>query len=643
MKKIQKNAARFDNLKQDFLDDKKYSGTAEATLNGYRYDITRFLKFLSDEQLAVNEAGFKRYVIHLTDSGMTANSVNHYICSVKVFLYWCMEQDEIAPFKIKMVKAQETIKDVYTQGELCALIQPPKREDSFVVWRSWAIINFILGTAAREATVCEMQMQDISFDDRTITFRHLPKAKKDGSMSYLVRVYAGRTQDDKVITWCKTVTPPAGMGKKKAEKWVQEQAVLFEQQVTNGLVLDSDMLLDDLIDRWFEEYANKQLKAKTLYDYRRMRGRISAGLGHLKVSKIKPAHVMAFYNNLEEKGVRRDSTYTATKAILKLLPRGTRGELAKQAGIGQDTMRMVYAGKNVSRKTAEKVSAAVGLAFSKAFVERTKKDGKLNNNSVIRYQAMLSSIFKKGVQWGLINENPCSRAEHPKAEEIDVRVLTEEEISKLLDALSDAPPQYSVITQLALLLGARRGEICALRWSDIDFEKGTLSIKRTVQSIPGIGLVFNAPKTRRGKRCLRIGADCVELLQEYRRYQKVKRFRIGSAWVRKVTLENGKVVDNDMLFTKWNGEPMDPDIISTWFPKFLEAHDLPSIHLRSLRHSNASILIAAHVPITTVSGRLGHAQTSTTLNYYASAIQSADAAAADALEGVIRIRERAHA
>lgn len=218
---------------------------------------------------------------------------------------------------------------------------------------------------------------------------------------------------------------------------------------------------------------------------------------------------------------------------------------------------------------------------------------------------MLSSIFKKGVQWGLINENPCSRAEHPKAEEIDVRVLTEEEIPKLLDALSDAPPQYSVITQLALLLGARRGEICALRWSDIDFEKGTLSIKRTVQSIPGIGLVFNAPKTRRGKRCLRIGADCVELLQEYRRYQKVKRFRIGSAWVRKVTLENGKVVDNDMLFTKWNGEPMDPDIISTWFPKFLEVHDLPSIHFHSLRHSNASILIAAHVPITTVSGRLG--------------------------------------
>ncbi|MFR1571726.1 MAG: tyrosine-type recombinase/integrase [Faecalibacterium sp.] len=79
------------------------------------------------------------------------------------------------------------------------------------------------------------------------------------------------------------------------------------------------------------------------------------------------------------------------------------------------------------------------------------------------------------------------------------------------------------------------------------------------------------------------------------------------------------------------------------FRVFLEEHGLPAVHFHSLRHTNASLLIAAHIPITTVSGRLGHAQTSTTLNFYASAIQSADAAAADALEGVIKIREKAHA
>lgn len=281
----------------------------------------------------------------------------------------------------------------------------------------------------------------------------IERKKKDGTFSYMIRVYSGRTRDDKVITKCKTVTPPTGMGKKKTEKWVQEQAILFEQKVTNGLVLDSDVLLDDL---------------------------------------------------------------------------------------------------------------------------------------------------------------------------------------------SDAPPQYSLIVQLALLIGARRGEICALRWSDIDLEKGTISINRTVQFIPGTGLVFNPPKTKHSRRCIRIGSDCVELLREYQRYQKAERFKIGSEWVRKVEIE-GKTVENDLLFTKWNGAPIDPKTVTTWFPGFLATHDLPPVHFHSLRHTNASILIAAHTPITTVSGRLGHAQTSTTLNYHASAIQSADAAAADTLEGIIKVRERKQA
>lgn len=469
------------------------------------------------------------------------------------------------------------------------------------------------------------------------------KTKKDGTTSYLIRAYSGRTQTGKVITKCKTVTPPAGLTARKTERWVQEQADQFEREVRNGLLLDCEMLLDDLIDRWFTEYAEKQLKAKTLYDYRKMRPRITAGLGHLKVCDIKPAHLMAFYNNLEEQGVRQDSTFTATPALLKLLPRGERGAMAKKAQIGQDTMRLVYQGKGVSRTTAEKVSAAAGLAYSKAFTEHRKENGKLSGNSVLHYHAMLSSVFKKGVQWGLIAENPCTRAEHPKAAEIDVQMLNEDDIAKLLAALADAPAHFSVIVQLALLTGARRGEICGLRWSDVDLERGTISINRTLQYIPGTGTVFNAPKTKRSKRSLKIGADCVALLAEYSLHQKAERLKVGSAWTRRITIEDGKTVENDLLFTKWNGEPIDPKTVTSWFPGFLAAHDLPAVHFHSLRHTNASLLIAAHAPITTVSGRLGHAQTSTTLNIYASAIQSADAAAADALEGIIHIREQKHA
>lgn len=224
-----------------------------------------------------------------------------------------------------------------------------------------------------------------------------------------------------------------------------------------------------------------------------------------------------------------------------------------------------------------------------------------------------------------------------------MQALEEKDVVRLLEALQDAPTQYSVITQLALLTGARRGEICALRWSDIDMDAGTISIERTLQHIPGKGTVFNPPKTKRSRRCVKVGSDCVQLLQEYRQHQKAERFKIGSEWVRRVEIE-GKRVENDLLFTKWNGAPMDPDDVTTWFGRFLAAHDLPAVHFHSLRHTNASLLIAAHVPVTTVSGRLGHAKTSTTTDIYAGFIRSADAAAADALTGVFdRIREKSRA
>ena len=276
--------------------------------------------------------------------------------------------------------------------------------------------------------------------------------------------------------------------------------------------------------------------------------------------------------------------------------------------------------------------------------ENVKAGGKLGGNTQLHYHRFLSSVFEKAVKWQLIDENPCRRTEAPKAAEIEVEALQEEDVAKLLEALQDAPAQYSVITQLALLTGARRGEICALRWSDIDLDAGVISINRTVQNIAGRGTVFTAPKTKRSRRCIKIGPECVQLLREYRQHQKAERFKVGSEWMRRVEIENGKTVDNDLLFTRWNGQPLDPNAVTSWFPGFLAAHDLPAVHFHSLRHTNASLLIAAHVPVTTVSGRLGHAKTSTTTDIYAGFIRSSDAAAADALTDVFsRIKEKSHA
>ena len=164
------------------------------------------------------------------------------------------------------------------------------------------------------------------------------------------------------------------------------------------------------------------------------------------------------------------------------------------------TVTRTYLYITVSHKTAEKVADAAGLPLSKAFTEKVRAGGKLGGNTQLHYHRFLSSVFEKAVKWQLIDENPCRRTEAPKAAEIEVEALQEEDVAKLLEALQDTPAQYSVITQLALLTGARRGEICALRWSDIDLDAGVISINRTVQNIAGRGTVFTAPKTKRSRR-----------------------------------------------------------------------------------------------------------------------------------------------
>lgn len=227
------------------------------------------------------------------------------------------------------------------------------------------------------------------------------RTKKDGTCSFCIRVSNGYDRLGRQVLVNRTYTPPPGLTGKKLEKELQRQADAFEQEVRSGISLDASMKVDDLIERWFTEYAEKKLKPKTVYDYRRLVPRISAGLGQLKVCQVKPSHLMAFYSNLEEQGVREDSTYTAVPALLDQLPKGKRGQIAAAAGVSERTMATLYRGGNVSRSTAEKVASAAGLPLSKAFTEHSKAGGRLNGNTVQHYHRMLSSVFTKAVQWGL--------------------------------------------------------------------------------------------------------------------------------------------------------------------------------------------------------------------------------------------------
>ena len=114
------------------------------------------------------------------------------------------------------------------------------------------------------------------------------------------------------------------------------------------------------------------------------------------------------------------------------------------------------------------------------------------------------------------------------------------------------------------------------------------------------------------------------MLKEYIAWQCEQRLLLGDKWI-----------NTGYIFTSWNGKPIHPDTLSGWFRDFVRENNLPDICLHSLRHTNASLLIASGVNLTTVAGRLGHANTNTTTKIYAHAIKSADEMAADTLQNIL--------
>ena len=174
---------------------------------------------------------------------------------------------------------------------------------------------------------------------------------------------------------------------------------------------------------------------------------------------------------------------------------------------------------------------------------------------------------------------------------------------------------------LLLYTGLRKGELLGLEWRDIDFDKGLMQILRSSQYIPGTGIITKGPKNKKSQRTIKLSPSVVNMLRDYRVWQTEQRLAVGDRWE-----------DCGRLFTTWDGHPMHPDTLPRWFDKFLKRHGLPDINIHGLRHTCASLMIASHVDLRTVSRRLGHAQVSTTGNIYAHQIQSADEAAAGAIE-----------
>lgn len=449
-------------------------------------------------------------------------------------------------------------------------------------------------------------------------------AEKRGN-SYRITVSCGYDINGKQLRKSTTWKPEPGMTSRQIAKELERQKVLFEEKCRTGQVLDGSIRLADFLELWFRDYAEKQLRKTTVDGYRKCLKRVLPALGHIRLDKLQPHHLMAFYANLAEPGIRTACSVQCTPSVSKAMQEKgwNAAELARQTGLTPTRISQMLQRKGVASTTAQKVADALGLPLDHAFTP-TKKDEPLTGNTVNHYHRFLSTVLSSAVQWQVIFSNPCERVKPPKIERKETAYLDEEQARQLLAALDHEDMQHKTIVYTLLQTGLRRGELCGLEWDDVDMEKCILHVRRSSLYLPGEGVFTDETKNRSSERAIQIPVDLVQILRSYRAWQSEQRMKAGDRWQ-----ESGRI------FTSWDGAPIHPDSITNWFTSFIKRNNLPPVTIHGLRHTSATLLIASGTNIRTISARLGHSQTSTTMNIYAHAIKSADAAAAETLGDIL--------
>lgn len=169
---------------EEFIAEKGARNLSAATLRNYRESYEAFAKFneLTDDDTTdiITQSHFFKWMNSMKLNGIKPTSINHYLRDCRAFFYWCMDADRryIEPaFKIPMMEGQEEQLKLFTDEELMLLLEKPRKSDTFAEWRTWAIVNWVLGTGNRASTICDVRLVDISYGRKEIVLRHTKNKK----------------------------------------------------------------------------------------------------------------------------------------------------------------------------------------------------------------------------------------------------------------------------------------------------------------------------------------------------------------------------------------------------------------------------------------------------------------------------------
>ncbi len=240
------------------------------------------------------------------------------------------------------------------------------------------------------------------------------------------------------------------------------------------------------------------------------------------------------------------------------------------------------------------------------------KEGHLAPQTVKRYTTVLRSMMAKAYKLFYMDDDVglSRRLTFPKEKYQETDVFTIEEIKQILAASLSEPINIRLLIETALFTGMRRGEIVGIKWSDINFEKQQLSIKRSIYKLHGEKPQEKEPKSHSGFRTISIPNCLCDTLLEYKAIQDA-------------------TMPSKYVFTTKDGDVMNPHTPTKQFSKFLDRHGIRHLKFHCLRHTSATILLANGCDIKTVSARLGHSSIETT-DIYVHLLEEVDRNAANA-------------
>lgn len=225
--------------------------------------------------------------------------------------------------------------------------------------------------------------------------------------------------------------------------------------------------------------------------------------------------------------------------------------------------------------------------------------------TIKHHYTLITEIFNYAIKNDYLYNNPNRKTSTIKVHKTEIQCYSPEDVEKLINALQNEPIKYQAVILLALDSGCRRGELTGLKWQDVDFKKGSITINKTTQYVSGYGTFEKSTKSDTSNRIIYIAPTTLEILKKYKLFQNERKILLGNQWK-----------NSERVFTTEFGEDIHPDRPYKILKHIIKKYNLKDISFHGLRHTSISLQISSGIQAQIISKRAGHSNIAITHQIY---------------------------